>query len=217
MNYNKSKRSLEKASGILGIISSSFTVFYAVAIVFIGFLLNFNTSQLTETTYSDTYYADTYYSATSNFENFIGILYILLGICILIFAICGIIFSSKVIPSPLQKDGTLKNRKGVRITMLIFMILTGNWISAGLMIAVLCSKDFMPSKEPAVTPKEKPTEPLISKHILDNNKTEKRIENKDDYIHNIEELKRLKKDGIIDEETYKRALEKIITKIANDE
>ncbi|MBQ7466964.1 MAG: hypothetical protein IJS74_02700 [Clostridia bacterium] len=138
MEYNKTKRGLEKAAGIVGVVASSILI-----LTFIILLIYCITQS---GTYEYEYYdhfgdVHTYVEYINpQIATFIG-LYCFICIFNIALNILALIFSAKVIKTPVQADGTITQRNGSRISMLVFNILTGKLVSAGLMIAVLCLKD----------------------------------------------------------------------------
>ena len=87
---------------------------------------------------------------------YIGRLYIALSVFMIAFSILVIVFGSILLKSPMNADGTLKNRKKYRICMLIFTILSGNWVSSVFMIAVLCCSDYVGENGQAVNYEKAP-------------------------------------------------------------
>lgn len=111
--------------------------------------------------------------------------YIGLGIFILALSIVELILACILVKNP-YNNGVLKNMNGSRIAFVIFAFLFGNLISFGLEIAVLCLKDFKNKKSGTKTSQE---------YVM---------------AEKLKELKRLKELCVIDEETYKKAVSKLI-------
>jgi len=188
MEYNKTKRGLEKAAGIIGIISSLIGMLLALYV--------FVKSCMDLAKYKQIYYqiansATIYRSLTVNYP---------LYICLIIFSslyICSslglLIFSSCIIDSPIKENGEIINTTKLRITFLIFAILTMNFISVGLIIAVLCLKDFE-------TPRLNSNSDELSVVAMQPNSIESKVA----------ELKHLKELGVIEDEAYNKAIDKII-------
>ena len=170
MEYNKIKRGLEKAAGIVGVVLSSLQCLDACESLISALYLNS---------------ADVYF--------------IVSHACFIAITILSIVFCAKVISTPLKKDGTVVARNPIRICVIVFSFLSGVIVSAGLMISVLCLKDFVEPEEDDEESKQKDKE--------NNDTNEKAVESK------ILELKKLKELEVIDEETYKKALQKLIDKI----
>ena len=174
MVYNKTKRGLEKAAGIVGVVVSSIET-----LIFL-------------------YYA----ALTTSIMAYYGgvpIAYAwLLSEYLLFFAfsLISLIFYASVIKSPVQADGTIKQRKGRRICVVVFSFLSAQWVTMGLMIAVLCLKDLQTAvAEPSQSPQTHVSTPIQVPQTLD---------------VKIAELKHLKELGVLDDETYKKAVNKIL-------
>lgn len=116
MVYNIKKRDNEELANILNIVYSSFFIIAACIVIIAG------------TVYLE-YQKDP--------------IFIILGIILLIIGIINIVFSSKLVKSPLLSDMTVKNKKSTRICALVFMIITFSWMSAGILISVMSSPDFI--------------------------------------------------------------------------
>ncbi len=120
----------------------------------------------------------------------------------------------------MNPDGTLKKRDGQRIALIVFSFITGQLITFGLEIAVLCLKDFndvapVGQTQPSVTtPRQTaqvnvqvaaPVTPVVAQTQEVNVKASNQsIDGK------IAELKHFKELGILDEESYNKAIKKII-------
>ena len=160
MVYNKTKRGLELAAGIVGIVGSAISI--------VCFIYYFGWCVYVMTTTA-----------------------ILLMILLFAVEVCSLIFSSLIIKSPF-KNGIVKKTTGIRVCAMVFAGLTGNLITLGLMIAVVCLKDLV--DEPA----------KVTTATVNNSTT---IDSK------IAELKRFKELGIIDDAQYEKAITKIIEEI----
>ena len=172
MVYNKTKRGLEMASGIVGVVISSLEVLILACYIIPSLAV----------LPSDYYY-------------YIGG-YIVGYLIIAVFAVLNLVFSALVIKSPVQPDGIVKQRNGIRICMLVFSILDGQWVTAGLMIAVLCLKDLRPANPaPSQMTQTQASMQTQAPQTLD---------------AKIVELKHLKEIGVIDEESYKKAINKLM-------
>lgn len=171
MEYNKTKRGLEKAAAITGIVISSICLIVALVLVIVGidFLMN-------------SYFEET------------GTVYLLVGLYVIVVSILSLIFCKKLVKSPFKPNGELKNLQPIRIWVLVLSILSGNLIVMGLMIAVLCLKDY---KQPK------------SKNIEQNNKYL-------EFYKKIEEVKKLKELRIIEADTYKKSIAKIVMDIVKE-
>ena len=178
MEYNKTKRGLEKASGIVGVVISSIvTVLWLYeVIVCISLFVTWGMYSSLLMTYLIMYFIE------------------------LAFSVVTLITYASVIKSPVQEDGTIKPTKGRRICVVVFSALTAQWVTMGLMIAVLCMKDFKDG-QPSYTTNvgyqgQRPVQAAPSS-----------IDGK------IAELKHLKELGVIDEEGYKKAVERLLKQI----
>ena len=198
MEFNKTKRGLEKGAAIFSVVMFSIQIVSYLVLAIVG--LYFLTNQVIIGYQFDGYFSDYYYDPVYGYDYATGTLCLLLGIVLLTFSIVGLVFSAKLIKSPLQEDGSVKNRTGLRVTLLVFSILTGNWITAGLLIAVLCLKDFKQTAVQAVN-----TNPAVTTTSV--NQTQPQSTSIDAKVAKLKEFKEL---GIIDDETYKKAIEKII-------
>ena len=209
MVYNKTKRNLEKAAGIVGVVFSSITVFvYAIAAVMaIIWAWNFN-SITVFVGYNGSY---PIYETIDYTAMYIGLFFA----CLIMFAfsLVTLILSAKVIKTPVEEDGTIKNRKGLRICCLVFSILSGFLVSAGLMIAVLCLKDVPGQKAQntqnnqasvKVSPVQKVAEPRVIQPVVNNAQKEQ------EFVKRLNELKDLNSLEIFDEATLKKCINKLI-------
>lgn len=123
MEYNKIKRGLEKSAGIVGVTVSSIEIFTVFIIMLWCLSVNPNNANM------------------APIPSIVGttafVLLIPMGIMI-----ANLVFNAMVIKSPVRADGTVKQRIGIRICILIFSFLDGQWVTLGLIIAVICLKDF---------------------------------------------------------------------------
>ena len=188
MNYNKTKRALEKAAAIIGVVVS--IIILAYVCVTLAKDVAKGVQQLTTFNSID---QKLIYSIVGSVIDFI--IYITLAVlCI------------TVIKSPVHEDGEVSKRIGVRIAIIIFAALSGNAVVLGLMIAVICLKDFptgnyfKPAKQADLNVKDV--------HV--NNEQDEELELSVD--EQIAQLKKFKEMGILDDETFKQALKKIILK-----
>ncbi|MBQ7579168.1 MAG: hypothetical protein IJT25_01405 [Clostridia bacterium] len=181
MVYNKTKRGLEKAAGIVGTVASSLEILglFIYEIIFISAIINFSGPvKVGEIVVTSAEMLAPYVIA------------ILLPLA---FSICCLIFSAKVIKSPVLADGRVLNRKGTRIAMLVFSLLSGHLVSAGLMIAVLCLKDL-------VNPSQTVSGNIVGQSAPQANSLDTKVA----------ELKHLKELGVISEEQYNTAINRVI-------
>ena len=214
MTYNKTKRTLEKVSGITGIVISALNIFGFIALIVVGAYYSYGL-------YDEYYYINgvQYYTSYVSF----GYSLIVISSLMIAFSISVIIFGALILKSPINQDGTLKNRKGIRICMLVFTIISGNWISAGFMIAVLCCKDYVDENGQVVNYENMPSQvsnyspnkvniPISNVNCFTNNAN---FSQKDAYefYSNLIELKHFKEIGVIDEETFKNAVQKVVNNI----
>lgn len=199
MEYNKTKRGLEKAAGILTIVVSAIEIvaliLYFMAILHVTVIVDYNVDSWGR-------YTTPIYGSAINYGSFM----LLFPIA---FSVITLILGAKLIKSPVQADGTIKNRNGIRITALVFAILNGQWVTTGLLIAVLCLKDFKaPSQQIGefagnVAGSTKNTY-AAKVSATQNQNSIQSIDSK------ISELKHLKELGVIDDEAYNKAIDKII-------
>ncbi len=170
MQYNKTKRGIEKTAGILGVVAYSFSIIVYIALISLG-------------------------CSFSNSDNIIiaeqGYSFIMLGIFYLPISIAALILSTFLIKSPIDEHGILKNRNGLRIALLVLSILATSWVMTGLLIAVLCLKDFVEQTQ-------------IQNAQNVQAKTPNTVEEKLAQIKNLKDL------GVIDEATYKKAVQKVV-------
>ena len=92
--------------------------------------------------------------------------------------------------------------------MLVLSIISGDIVVIGLMIAVLCLKDY---KQPKT---EKPVKQVVNKlaYVAPTNAGNGYFE----FYNKIQEVKRLKSLEIIDAETFKKAVAKIVKDIVEE-
>lgn len=170
MQYNKTKRGLEKAAAILGIIVSAMDIIAFFILFILGLIYSTSMDYLTYM------YASTFIAT---------------GIIGIAAAIPTLIISIMLVKSPIDENGNLKNRNGIRIGLLVLSILSGSLVVAGLLIAVLCLKDFVGKPQTQST----------------QNNQIKTVEEKLAQIKNLKEL------GVIDDETYKKAVQKVFNDV----
>lgn len=172
MVYNKTKRGLEMAAGIVGIVYSAIAFIGAIYYLVLQFIV--------------------YDIITTGFA--LG----LFSIVMALFTVCSLIFSAKLIKSPFVKDDIVKNTTTIRVIAMIFAGLTGNIVTLGLMIVVVCLKDFV----------EKSSK-VKQKTIV----VQQEIKRPDTIDSKVAEIKRFKELGIIDDEQYAKAIKKIVEDI----
>ena len=199
MVFNKTKRGLEKGAAILAVVTYSIQILIFLFVLIVG-IKAFSTQvvvdqQLVWNGYS---YQEV---NTYGYRPDIACVLVIFGAIFLTYSILGLIFGAKLIKSPLQKNGTVVNTNKFRITLLVFSVLSGNLITAGLMIAVLCLKDV-------VAPKTKPELQQIAQPTV-----QQQAQPTSTIEAKIAKLKEYKELGIIDEETYKKAVAKLIKEI----
>ena len=189
MVFNKTKRGLEKGTAIFSVVAYAFGIFSYLILILDGIRL------LRVSTYIYDAFTDSYWYGI---HTELAATYIATGILLLAFSIVALILSAKLIKSPLQPDGTVTKRNGIRITLLVFSILACNFITVGLLIAVLCLKDVKPAKEP--------NQPTVA--TPNNNATPAQESASVDA--KLAKLKEFKELGVIDDEAFKKAVTKII-------
>ena len=195
MEFNKVKRILEKSMAIFSV------VFYAICIFISLELISSSIYYLTQVTYL----GRNYNSETFNYEYMYGYnyrkgyTYLIIGLLLLTFSSICLIISANLIKSPLKNGETVVDYTRLRITLLVFSFLTCNIVTAGLIIAVLCLKDFSIIKQSTQNCKIENS----PQNQISNNK----FTSIDEKITQIKELLNL---GIIDNETYKKAVAKLI-------
>ena len=170
MVYNKTKRGLEMAAGIVGIVYSAIAFIGAIYYLVLQFIV----------------------------YNITGFALGLFSIVMALFTVCSLIFSAKLIKSPFVKDDIVKNTTTIRVIAMIFAGLTGNIVTLGLMIVVVCLKDFV----------EKSSK-VKQKTIV----VQQEIKRPDTIDSKVAEIKRFKELGIIDDEQYAKAIKKIVEDI----
>lgn len=191
MEYNETKRGLEKAAGILGVVSS--------ALIIVGFIYMFiigciNVSYVGQVR---NYINSTeFYYTYEHLIDTVALAYIIIALIFIAMSIVKLVFCAKIIKSPVMANGKVKNIQKTRICVVVFAFLTGCWITAGLEIAVLCLKDFI---EP----------------VAENNNyiQAPSMKNPNSIDAKVAELKHLKELGVIDEVQYKKAVDKIIAEM----
>lgn len=117
-------------------------------------------------------------------------LLVLWGVILLVvfgFTVALIILCAMLIKSPYTEKG-VKGRTVLRITVIIISFLCGYWVVGGLMVAVISMNDYVPAA-------------VAVKNV------------QQDFNAKISELKMLKQSGVIDEEVYSAAVNKLVDKI----
>ena len=205
MEYNKTKMNLEKAASILGIISASLYIILSFILLFVAFMYFGGAYDYTHDYivgyygYNEPIYATKYYDMSS-----LGWGFLIPGLLIMTISILMLIFSVKLVKSPYLPNGELKNKKAARIWLLVLSIITGGLVIVGLMIAVLCLKDY---KQPKVIMSNNVSRPTM-------NITTAYTNDYYEFYDKIQEVKKLKSLGIIDDVAFKKAITKIVTDIA---
>jgi len=204
MEYNKTKGTLEKVAGILGIISASLFIILAIFLLIEAGM--YFTGEYDYRFYDYDAYGEIYYYTVDATDE--GIPYLMLGLPLLGIAILMLIFSIKLVKSPFLPNGELRNKKAARIWVLVLSILTGDLVVMGLMIAVLCLKDY---KEPRVQ------QPINAYAPNGYNIQQPAIQNEFyAFYDKIQEVKKLKSLGIIDETAFRKAVTKIVVDITKE-
>ncbi len=213
MEYNKTKKNIEKAAGILGIISASMYMLLAVVLIIVAFMYFGGAFNFRDYTY-DYYYNRVYYTVDMSEH---GTPFIIIGLPLLAMSILMLIFSIKLVKSPYLPNGELRNKKAARIWVLVLSILMGDFVVIGLTIAVLCLKDF---KDPNVQTQMNNVTPNAGYQFANNssisNPTAQNANNLYEIYNKIQEVKKLKSLDIIDDVAYKKAVTKIVTDIIKD-
>lgn len=183
MTYNKTKRNLEKAAAIVGIIISALAIISSLTAIV-------NAIEVVAL-----------YVSNFGVMDFMGTVTLMEGLVNFGIAIALIILCSKVVASPVKEDGTLAKRKGMRIAILVLSLLSGNFITFGLIIAVLCLKDY-----PTAHDENQPAEQTNTNAASENVKTKSSIDEL------IAQVKYLRGQGLLDDEAYKQAIKRIVAK-----
>lgn len=196
MEYNKSKKILDKLAGIFGIIAASIYLIVAVALVVDGiiYLIGGHNYQV----YS---YGYGYRTIDISYE---GTPLVFSGLFVLALAILMLIFSIKLVKSPYLPNGELRKKQAARIWVLVLSVLTGDLVVLGLSIAALCVKEF---------------KDVNNKKQISNATTKRPAYNQEesrDFYERIQEVKKLKSLGIIEDAVYKKAITKIVSDIIKD-
>lgn len=131
---------------------------------------------------------------------FWGWLVIGVGMVMLTLAILKLIFAIKLVKSPYLPNGEIRNKQAARVWVLVLSILTCEVLTMGLMIAVLCLKDLKPS---------------VSNSVQNCNKQDDQAKFYDFYSK-IQEVKKLKSLGVIEDVTYKKAITKIVADLIKE-
>lgn len=185
MVYNRTKRALELTAGIFGVVVACGTLITGLYL-FITFI--FVAIALTA--------AGLYASVI------IAIIFTFLWFVV---SICAIIFNAMIIKSPVRPEGVLRTTK-IRVMVIIFSVLSLNFVTFGLEIAVMCLKDF---EEPSRENKMSNIYVQMPAQTQETAAQPKRSS----LEENVAELKHLKELGVIDEEAYNKAVTKLIEKL----
>lgn len=176
MIYNRTKKQLEKAAGIIGIVFGAFQCFYGIIMIMS--------------------YIASYYRYNDYFVMLVW------GVILFIIATSNIIFSSLILTSPIGADGKVKNKKVIRIFALISNFCSGIIISFVLELVAIVLPDYIPMEHQTVMDYAHTGQTDVSKQ-------------QNSLDAKVAEIKRFKDLGIIDDETYKKAIEKVISDISN--
>lgn len=204
MEYNKTKGTLEKVAGILGIISSALYIILSILLIIAAGL--YFAGEYNHIYHDYDLYGDIYYYTVDNSAD--GIPLMILGLPLLGMAILMLIFSIKLVKSPFLPNGELKNKKAARIWVLVLSILTGDLIVMGLMIAVLCLKDFKEARVQQQANTYAPYGNRMQQPVIENEFYA--------FYDKIQEVKKLKSLGIIDETAFRKAVTKIVVDITKE-
>ncbi len=214
MEYNKSKNTVDKVGGIFGIVSAS--LYIILSLVFIIVAINYFAGNFDEVYSVPRYdyfgnfmYYEYYYDDYSS----VGNPFMIFGVFFLALAVLMMIYSIKLVKSPFLPNGELKNKKAIRIWMLVLSILSGELVVIGLMIAALCMKDY---KEPVIQTSNgfipqynKPVNTVNTVQVSDQQKFY-------DFYNKIQEIKKLRSLEIIDDVAVSKALTKIVKDMLKD-
>ena len=202
MVYNERKRSFEKTTGIFGIVFSALQiiVLLSLLIVILGAPEGFYNGEHGKII------------ANAFFKDSIVTTLLFVSIYVALFSILMIIFSAQLIKSPVSTDKTqISKRNGVRICTLVFSILSGQGILIVLTIIMLCMKDFVPEETQVYLVEKKPVtktqQASPAAKVTPTKPKENKVLSIEEKIAKVKQLKEL---GVIDEETYKNAVQKII-------
>lgn len=207
MELNKTKMNLEKAAAIIGIVIG--VAYSVLSILLLVLSINdFTMIDFWRTEIGGTHYAKEYCEQMVNICRSNAIAEIIMCVLTLFFGIATLITSIKLVKSPFDENGQLKDRQGLRIWMLVLSIISGDIVVIGLMIAVLCLKDY---KQPKT---EKPVKQVVNNlaYVAPTNAGNGYFE----FYNKIQEVKRLKSLEIIDAETFKNAVAKIVKDIVEE-
>lgn len=203
MVYNERKRNFEKITGIFGVILSALQI-----IVLIPLLLVVLTAK-------EIYHGGEHGKVILDvfFNDSIVVSLILASIYGTLFAILMIIFFAQLIKSPVSKEKTqISKRNGIRICTLVFSVINGQLVLIVLTIIMVCMKDFVPEEKQVYLVEKKPVEKVKKEETTVKVTQNKPQENKEmSFEEKIAELKRLKDLGLIDDESYNKAVRKIVS------
>ncbi len=207
MEYNKTKRGLEKGASIYAVIVYSLMIIMSITLIVCGIVIANTMQQVQEYNpmkyYNSGHYIggyDYYYRKIPE----LGLPYIIIGVILLGVTIAALIVAAKLIKSPVKPDGTIQKRTGKRITLIVFSVLSGNIILLGLMIAVMCLKDM---KEPKPVYQQM-VQPVRNMQYVQSRPIQQNVGvSLDDKVNQIKHLKEI---GVLDDDAYKKAITKII-------
>ena len=142
MEYNKTKRGLEKASGIIGIVLAAFLILMSLVLIINAITYFAGAHDYREYyTIGSGYSRERIYYTVDNRTS--GVPYLIVGLYYLIISILMLVFCIKLVKSPYNQNGELRKLQGARIWLLVLSIISGDLIMLGLMIAVLCMKELL--------------------------------------------------------------------------
>lgn len=217
MQYNEAKRNLEKAAGILGVITSALFLVGFLAMFILG-CMSVAVTETVESSNAYGYVVD-YYQETS--IDMAGLVMIIVGLLLAILSIVRLVYCAKIIKSPVLPNGQLLNTQKARICAVVFSFICGELITAGLVIAVLCLKDFTDQVAPMPVTQNMVATPDLPKHDVqpkpvaehailakpENPKYNLGLDEK------IAELNKLESLGLIDAASYNKAIDRLFSNL----
>ena len=211
MIYNKTKRGLEKAAGIVGLVVSILQIISCVVVIIVGIFGSCGEFNYVRTIYSGgVEVGREHVNLCTEYT-----IQLICGVISLALVIATLIYCAKIILTPVKDDGTLINRTGTRICAIEFTILTGNWVSAGLLIAVVCLKDYVGFDGTTISPELNNVDQNLMQPNLNNadpiqsyaGEEQNKVK---EFTKNLLELKHLNKIGVIEDANFKKAVQKIV-------
>ena len=118
-----------------------------------------------------------------------------------------LLFSIKLVKSPILPNGELRKKQAARIWLLVLSILSGSMIITILIIISLCLKDFQDVSAQKTMPAS----------VNGNNAIQNEFNSTEfEFIKDIQEIKKLRRLGIIDDAAFKKAVIKLVERIINE-